>query len=148
MKTTVLDCKQSDLAANILHELLSSTESDNKTETDCCTSDDSELFQGKKIEDDLWTPKSTKLLYDQDFGCELSIDDLMAEPGKVDTDTYEEIIIDDKPIFEGSQLTIAGALVLVFSLSIKHSLSADALSNILVLLHVLMSPGTWLCKSL
>ena len=148
MKTTVLDCKQSDLAANILHELLSSTESDNNTQTDCCASDDSELFQGKKIEDDLWTPKSTKLLSDQDFGCELSIDDLMAEPGKVDTDTDEEIIIDDKPIFEGSQLTIAGALVLVLSLSIKHSLSADALSNILVLLHVLMPPGTWLCKSL
>ena len=41
-------------------------------------------FKGKKIENDLWTPKSTKLLSDQDFGCELSIDDLMAEPGKVD----------------------------------------------------------------
>ena len=58
MKTTVLDCKQSELAANILHELLSSTESDNNTQTDCCTSDDSELFQGKKLKMTYGLPKA------------------------------------------------------------------------------------------
>ena len=80
------------------------------------------------------------------FAAEITEDDILSNHAGDNSLAIEKH--NDVPLFNGSPLTVASAMVMIFTFSIWFSLSADAMSYLLLLIYVLMPPGTRTCKTL
>ena len=67
-----------------------------------------------------------------------------SESDSVNTNENKEETV----IFQGSKLKIYAAVVLILSFSIRFLLSTTALSNLLLLIHLMLPKSSSLCKTL
>ncbi|XP_066923710.1 uncharacterized protein [Clytia hemisphaerica] len=90
----------------------------------------------------------------EDFVSEVTVEDIVGESNNDENDETElnsesgGSFGKDGPLFEGSAITIAGAMILILSYSIRFSLSGEAMSNLLLLIHILLPGGSKIPKTL
>ena len=104
-------------------------------------------LENDSLELDKFLESTTPAAEDDSYSFDIS-DDIKhydtSESESVNTiENKEETVI-----FQGSKLTISAAMVLILSSSIRFSLSTTALSNLLLLIHLMLPKSSSLCKTL
>jgi len=80
----------------------------------------------------------------QDFVSDITAEDIFPIHNEDNKESEKE----ETFLFVGSNVTVSAAMVLILTYSIRFSLSHEALSHLLLLLHILLPDGSRLCKTL